>query len=71
MTSQEKYEIERRIAELPLVEQLQFVEALIRNLRRSQTDETETDRLMDEMVTDADMLRILNNQDLGPKHAMG
>jgi hypothetical protein len=64
MTSKEKYELTQRIAALPLVEQLEFIEALVRNLRKANTDWEEVGRTMAAMAADPEMQRVLNNEDL-------
>jgi hypothetical protein len=60
-----------RIAQLPVVEQLAFVEELVRRLRRAFTDHAAIERDLDDTVNDPAMQRVLNNQDLVDRHATG
>jgi hypothetical protein len=65
MTTKEKLEIEKRIGELPVIEQLQFVQQLIRQLIKNHfTDHAALERAMDDMVNDPGMQRVLRNEDL-------
>jgi hypothetical protein len=71
MTRHEKYDMVKRIGQLPLVEQLELVEELLRNLRKANTDDAAIEKAMDAMVADPDMQRVLNNEDLVDHHAAG
>ena len=65
MTSDEKYDIERRIAQLPAEEQLQIIEQLLRQFR--QTFHTDHDAIAEEMrqmAEDPDIQRVLRGEDL-------
>jgi len=64
MTSREKYELEQAIGKLPLVEQLEIVEAILRNLRRANEDHEAMAREVEEMAKDPDMQRVLRGEDL-------
>jgi hypothetical protein len=57
MTDKEKYEIVERIKALPVVEQLAFIEDLVRNLRMAHTDHEAMAREMEEMANDPDFQR--------------
>jgi hypothetical protein len=65
MTFEEKYEIQRKIAALPVGEQVEFIEAIARNLRKEQfTDHEKMRREIEEMVNDPEFMKIMNNEDL-------
>jgi hypothetical protein len=64
MTDREKYEIVQRIRALPVLEQLEIIEDLVRNLSMAHTDHEAMAREMEEMANDPAMQRVLNNEDL-------
>jgi hypothetical protein len=71
MTAKEKYELYQRVGQLPLVEQLEIIEALVRQLRKANVDRDAIEEAMDAMVADPGMQRVLRNEDLGTTNAAG
>ena len=71
MTFKEKHEIAERIAQLPVAEQLAFIEELVRGLRQAFTAHAALERQMEEMVNDPDVQRVLRNEDVKGTHSMG
>lgn len=64
MTQDERHTLIRQIAALPLPEQVDIVEGVMRMLRQSFIDPVEEGRLLDEMLADPGFQRVLNNEDL-------
>jgi hypothetical protein len=64
MTAKEKYELIERISAWSLFEQLEFIEALVRQLRKANTDREAIEKQMDALVADEGMQRVLRNEDL-------
>jgi hypothetical protein len=72
MDESEKFELLERIARLPTGEQLEFVEDILRRLRRdSFTDHAALDRDMEQMAADPNVQRVLRNEDLLEAHEAG
>lgn len=64
MTFDEKYEIQRKIAALPVEEQLMFIEAIARNLRKEKfTDHEKMRQEIEEMVNDPEFMKMMTSQD--------
>jgi hypothetical protein len=64
MTRAEMHEIGRRIGQLTVVEQLAFIEQLIRGLRRAFTDDDAMAKDISEMAADPDIQRVLRGEDV-------
>jgi hypothetical protein len=64
MTPQEKYELIERISTWTLFDQLEFIEALVRQLRKANTDYAAIEKQMDAMAADEAMQRVLRGEDL-------
>lgn len=64
MTKQDMHEISERVSRLPLYDQLELIERLIRNLRKANVDRDAIEVAMDAMVADPGMQRVLRNEDL-------
>ena len=71
MNANEKHKFLQMVACLPVAEQLEMVETLIRQLRRSSVDHEAVERDMDEMVADSGMQRVLRNEDMVKANVAG
>jgi hypothetical protein len=69
MTRKEKYELIEQIGEWSLFDQLEFIEALVRQLRRANVDRAAIEKQMDALVADENMQRVLRNEDLDGENA--
>jgi hypothetical protein len=71
MTTKEKHELIERLTSLPLGEQLDIIESMIRALRKANVDREAVGQAMDAMVADPGMQRVLRNEDLVTPNAAG
>ncbi len=72
MTPEELFDFEQRVGQLPPEEQMRLIERLVRQLRQAHfTNHAALERGLDEMVTDPDMLREMNQLGEVPRNAAG